>query len=261
MMIELPGASCFVRTIGAGPPVLFIHGFPLSGEMWLQAADALKDRYQCIVPDLPGHGDSPPVPTASMASFADCLAGILDRMCVWQPVVLVGLSMGGMIGFEFFRRYRSRLRALALCDTRAVADDAAGVAKRDELARRVLAESSQVAADAMVPKLFGPAASQVLRDRWHALISNTPPAGVAAAARALASRPDSTPTLATIDCPVLYLCGDADELTPPEPMREMHRVTGGSQFVLIPDAGHMPPVEQPQAFNAALARFLDALPA
>lgn len=228
--------------------------------MWLHVAEALKERYLSVIPDLRGHGRTPPHSQVSMASFADDLAALLDHLRIWEPIVLVGLSMGGMIGFEFFRRYRPRVRALVLCDTRAIADPPDAAARREELARKVLAEGSHVAADAMVPKLFAPSTPQAIRDRWHAIMSANPPEGVAAAARALAHRPDSTATLATINCPTLYVCGEFDELTPPDMMRDLHLATPGSQFVLIPRAGHMPPVEQPEAFNQALAGFVDSLP-
>ncbi len=252
--------TIYAQSVGAGPTVLFVHGFPLSGQMWLPTTEALKDRFLCVVPDLRGHGRTPPVSQVSMTSFADDLAALLDHLKIWEPVILVGLSMGGMIGFEFFRRHRSRVRAMVMCDTRAVADGPDGIARREALARDVLMSGSRVAADAMVPKLFAPSTPQSIRDRWHAIISATPPEGVAAASRALAFRPDSTATLATIDYPTLYLCGEFDELTPPDMMRDMHRATPQSQFVLIPHAGHLPPVEQPHAFIAALVGFVDSLP-
>ncbi len=114
---QLPNARIFCRVTGNGPPVLFVHGFPISGEMWYATADALADQYRCIIPDLRGHGRSEVSRSISMAEFADDLAGVLDAVDERRPVALVGLSMGGIIALEFFRRHRPRLRALGLINT------------------------------------------------------------------------------------------------------------------------------------------------
>ena len=84
-----------------------------------------------------------------------------------------------------------------------------------------------------------------------------PPTPIAGAVRALMTRPDSTPLLCTIHCPTLIVVGDEDTVTPPALAEEMHRAIAGSELAVIPGAGHLSSLEQPEAFNAALARFLD----
>jgi len=241
------------------PPVLFVHGFPITGEMWYAAAESIADRWRSIVPDLRGHGQTQPTPEASMSQYAADLLALLDALSEKRPVVLVGLSMGGMIAFEFFRRHRDRLRALVLCNTRAIPDTPEGVAKREAVAQTALRDGSAAVVDAMLPSLFGPAIPDDLRRRWRDIMARTPPLGVAAAARALAYRPDSRPTLPQIDVPTLVVAGDADKLTPLEQLEEIHRGIPGSRLVVISQAGHVPPIEQPRAFNAELRRFLDEL--
>ena len=241
------------------PPILFVHGFPLCGEMWYAAAEAISDRWRCIVPDLRGHGQTQATPEASMAQYAADLGGLLDSIGERRPVVLVGLSMGGMIAFEFFRRHRNRLRALVLSNTRAIPDTPEGVAKREAVAQTALREGSAAVVDAMLPTLFGPAIPDDLRRRWRDIMARTPSLGIAAAARALAHRPDSRPTLAQIDCPTLVVAGDADKLTPLDQLEEIHRGIPGSRLAVIAQCGHVPPVEQPQKFNSQLQSLLDGL--
>jgi len=259
MLFTIDNLQIHCDVLGDGEPILFIHGFPLSNELWRAAAQGLSERWRCILPDLRGHGRSAATPEVSMAHYADDLAALLDKLREWRPAVIIGMSMGGYIAFEFFRRHRNRVRALVLCDTQANADTPEAVARREALAQAVMNDGSIVAADAMVPRLFAAGASVELRQKWQSIISNSPPVGVAAAARALARRPDSNPTLAEIDCPTLVVVGQEDTLTPPSLAEELRRAIRGSRLEIIPAAGHMSPVEQPASFNSVLRTFLDSL--
>lgn len=249
----------FVRLHGEGAPLLFIHGFPLSGEMWLPTVQRLAPGWRSIVPDLRGHGRSGVSEAATIAGFADDLARLLDKLNERRPAIVVGLSMGGIIAFELFRRHRPRVRALVLCDTRVAAETPEGVAIREQAAQAALRDGSAAVVEPMMPKLFGRAAGAELREHWRALMSATPPQGVAAAARALGGRVDSTATLAQIDVPTLVVYGEDDVLTPPEIGRQIHAGIKNSRLELIAGAGHLPPLEAPEAFAAALSSFLRTL--
>jgi len=257
MIARISNIDLYYVTHGRGEPILFVHGFPLSGEMWNSTVERLSSRWTCIVPDLRGHGRSGVTDDATMATYADDFAGLLDALGEKRPVTLVGLSMGGYIAFEFFRRHRSRLSALVLADTRHTADTPDAAAKRETTAVAVLKDGSRVVADAMIENLFAPTTPADLKAQWHAIMTRTPPRGVAAALRALATRPDSTPTLAKIDCPTLVVVGEHDAITPPDAARDMHAKIAGSTIEIVPNAGHMAPVEQPQLFATALQRFLE----
>ncbi len=249
---------CTVR--GDGPPVLFIHGFPLDGTLWHPTAERLAGLYRCIMPDLRGHGRSSVAESMTIARYADDLVEVLAALEVREPVVVVGLSMGGVIAFDLFRRHRARLRALVLVDARANEEPPEGVARRHALAELVLREGSRAAAEALIGPLFAPGVAPALRQEWYERMAATPPVGVAAAARALAAREDSRPTLPRIDCPTLVVAGAEDAITPVELLREIHTRIRGSRFAVIPGAGHLPPIEQPDRFAAVLAEFLQSLP-
>jgi pimeloyl-ACP methyl ester carboxylesterase len=191
-----------------------------------------------------------------MSEFADDLRALLEHVVGGAPACVVGLSMGGYIALEFFRRHRASVRSLVLADTRATADTPEVAAGRRQLADRVLAEGSGLVADAMIEKLFAPQAPVELRQNWHAILSSTSPVGVAAALRGMAGRPDSTGTLERIDVPTLVVVGDQDVITPPSDARAMHQAIRGSRLEVIAGAGHMTPVEAPERFAAVLSAFL-----
>lgn len=244
---------------GSGPPWLFVHGFPLDHSMWRAQREALSSAHRVIVPDLRGFGRSDVTPgTVTMEQFADDLAALLDALEVKEPVTLCGLSMGGYVAWQFFRRHRDRLAALVLCDTRAVPDDEQGAKGRHDLAARVLAEGSAVVARAMAPKLFAPSTSEQQPDlvaQVREVIEQSDPEGVAAALRGMAARSDARDLLAKIDLPTLVLVGKHDAISPADEMRELAGQIPDAQFVEIADAGHMAPVENPRAVNEALKAF------
>lgn len=243
---------------GDGPAVLLIHGFPLSNALWAPLADRIGDAYQLIMPDLRGLGRSEVGVTASMEDFADDLAKLLD--CVGlDRAVIAGLSMGGYVAMEFYRRFPDRASALILVDTRAEADAPDAAEDRRRLADRVMQEGSTIVADAMVEKLFAPDAPKALKQQWRDIMAASPPAGVAAALRGMADRPDSFDTLRSVDKPSLVVVGDADVITPPSAARAMHESLEQGELKTIADAGHMPPVEKPDRFAFVMREFLDRL--
>jgi 3-oxoadipate enol-lactonase len=112
---------------GKGTPLLFVHGFPLNHGMWHLQVAAFSKKARVLVPDLRGFGESTVTAgTVTMEEMADDLHGVMHGVWVDQPVVFCGLSMGGYVAWQFFRKYRSQLRALILCDTRATADTPRG---------------------------------------------------------------------------------------------------------------------------------------
>lgn len=255
---------------GSGPTLLLVHGFPLDHAMWSAQLAALAPTHRVLAPDLPGFGRSGlPAPVAAsgvltMEQLADALARFLDALAVPGPVVLCGLSMGGYIAFPFARRYAHRLRGLVLCDTRAIADTAEGAAGRRLMADRVLREGPAPLVESMLPRLFAPATLQGRPDLVapiRQVMTATDPRTLAAASRGMAVRPDSTPALGDIACPTLVLVGEHDAISPPAEMRQIAAAIPGAQFVEIAGAGHLAPLEGPDAVNAALASFLAQLPA
>ncbi len=248
---------------GTGPPVMLVHGFPLDHTMWDAQIEALSPACRVIAPDLRGFGRSGVTDAVvTMQRFADDLAALLEALEVDEPIVLCGLSMGGYVAFQFWQRYRLRLRGLVLCDTRAVADTPEMAAGRLEMADRVLREGPAPLVEAMMPKLFAKAAveerPEVVRCLRRVMTSNDPK-GIAAAGRGMAQRPDVTATLGEIDCPTLVLVGELDAISTAEEMRRIARAIPGARFVEIAGCGHMSTMEKPAEVSAALLEFLGQL--
>jgi 3-oxoadipate enol-lactonase len=252
---------------GQGAPILLVHGFPLDHTMWDLQIEALSKSARIIAPDLRGFGQSPlgeidPQRGITMEDFADELAELLDALKIREPITFAGLSMGGYIAWQFVRKYANRLRALVLCDTRAIADSEEARLGRLKMAENVANWGSGRVAEMMEPKLFS---AYPLDTRLKAVtdtrsvISRTPPATIAAAQRGLAARPDVTANLSAIRVPTLVLVGELDAISPPAEMQSIADTIPNAEFVVIPKAGHMTTIEKPAAVNEAIAEFLAGL--
>jgi len=252
---------------GTGPPVLLVHGFPLDHTMWDAQVAALSQQARVIAPDLRGFGQTPLAPgdadrCISMEAYADDLAEFLDVLSIREPIVLAGFSMGGYVAWQFVRKHGARLRALVQCDTRAHADADEAREGRLKMAAHVAEWGSSRVAEMMGPRLFAPttfATQPAVVASLRAVVERTSPAGIAAAQRGMAARPDVTSWLPSIGLPTLVLVGEVDAISPPAEMKEIAAAIPGAEFVVIPRAGHMTTMEEPEAVNDALRHFFDKL--
>ncbi len=239
-----------------------IHGFPFDHRMWDHVQRVLQRR--AYATDVAGTGASRGYDSSdayTMAAYAADFAGLLDGMMTPQGV-FCGLSMGGYIVFELLRRFPARVRAAILCNTKAAADAPETKRGRDALAARTKQEGMSAVVDELINRVL----ARVTRERRPdvvqevtAMILRQHVPGIVGALHAMRERPDSTPLLGQIRVPVLVIAGDDDPIAPAEGMQEMARAIPGAQFVLIPEAGHLSPVEQPQAVGAAINAFLARL--
>ncbi|MCX7419708.1 MAG: alpha/beta fold hydrolase [Planctomycetia bacterium] len=261
--INIPGATLNVYDIGAGTPILFVHGFPLDHTMWRFQIAELSKTFRCIAPDLRGFGQSTVTEgKVTMQQFADDLAALLDALNVTQPVVFCGLSMGGCIAWQFVRRHSLRLKGLILCDTRAVPDPPEVAANRLKMANDVVEQGPTIVANAMLPRLFAAETAQTqpaLIDDLRQVILRTNPLGIAAAARGMAERADACPWLTSIAVPSLLIVGEQDVISTAAEMQTVANAIPGSQIAVLPNAGHMAPMENSAMTNAAMRSFLESL--
>ena len=261
-MIKVPIGDIALHVLdrGRGPALLLVHGFPLDHTMWREQVDDLAQTFRVIAPDLRGFGRSDvSTGTVSMRQMADDLAMLLDALGLREPITLCGLSMGGYVAWQFWRRYADRLERLILCDTRADKDTEEMARGRLETAERVLAEGPAVVAEGMLPKLFADVTVKTqpaLVEDMRRVMLATAREGIAAALRGMALRDDMTAVLGQVNTPTLVICGQHDAISRVEEMRDIARQLPQAEFVEIPDAGHMAPLEKPELVNAAIRRFL-----
>ena len=247
--------------LGARPmgTLVLLHAFPLNARMWEPQLALNAHGWRIIVPQLRGFDGGIQDPeTASVDDYAADVIDLLDALHV-RDIVVGGLSLGGYVAFALLRHVASHVRGLVLADTRSQADTPEGVEGRRRMLALLAEKGTSAVADEMVPKLLGASTRanrpEVIARVRELMLSNSPTA-IAGAIQALMTRPDSTPLLPTIHCPTLVVVGDEDTLTPPALSEEMHRTIAGSELAVLPGAGHLSSLEQPEAFNAALASFL-----
>jgi pimeloyl-ACP methyl ester carboxylesterase len=243
---------------GTGVPVLFVHGFPHDRTLWTPQLQGLTAQARCLAVDLRGFGETTAAPPYSMDQYADDLIGFLNVLHV-DRAVIAGLSMGGYVAFALWRRYPSRVRGLVLANTRAGADSDEARARRRRLQETARQHGSVAVADAMLPGMLGKTTRSKrpeITNAVHRMLSSAPVDGVVGALQALMDRPDSTPTLSTIDVPTLIVAGDEDALIPMADARSMNAGIRGSTLEVIAGAGHLSNVERPAAFNHVVSEFL-----
>jgi len=245
---------------GSGPPIVLLHPFPANHDLWQPSATALESRYQLILPDLRGHGDSEiGEGPATMAKHAADLGRILDAEGIGRALC-VGVSIGGYILFEFWRAYRGRVAALVLCNTKAAGESTESRAARLQAAADVLERGTEPFFESMVARVLGETTRRTrpdLVDGAFRMMRKMSPEDVALVQRGMADRPDSIDTLKTINVPSLIVTGGEDGLTGVPEAEVIKRNITGSDMMVVPRAGHYSPWEQPEAVGRILRQFAD----
>ena len=245
---------------GVGETIVLVHAFPLNREMWAEQEVALAADYRILTTDVFGFGGSNlPEGGWSVDSYAERLAEMLDELKITGPIVLGGLSMGGYVALAFARKYPERLRGLILADTRADADSPETKANRDKSIAAMATQTSADLIEQMMPKML----SETTRNtkpavvaRVRELASKQSREGVIAGLKALRDRPDSTTSLKDFQFPVLVIVGAEDAATPPALAEAMVKELPNATLEVIPDGGHLSNLEMPEAFTAAMTRWL-----
>ncbi len=249
-----------VCVAGSGSPLLFVHGFPLNHQMWQAQIEFFKKEFFVIAPDLRGFGRSGVTPgTVSMEQHADDLNSLLNELNIEEPVIFCGLSMGGYIAWEFWKKYPHRLRSLILCDTRSNSDSQDGIHNRLKMVSLVLKHGPGSIASSMIPNLISKITQQTQPEIVKFLtetIESTNREGIAASQRGMAERNHFSEQIADIQIPTLCIVGSEDQLTPPDVMKTMCAQIPLARYIEIPDVGHMSTMEAPDSVNVAIEEFI-----
>ncbi len=266
MQISLsPEVQLSYDNVGSGQPLVLLHAFPLSHEMWRGQIREFADDYQIIAPDARGFGESTSFDDLStdaepsLQLVAQDVVALLDRLGVTQPIILCGLSMGGYTALEFARQFPDRLAGLILADTRADADSDEAKKSRDEMIEFARSHTGEAVAEKMLPKLLGQTTREhnlAVAARVRELAEPLTGHNAAAMLTALRNRRDSTEMLSEIKVPTLVVGGAEDEICSPEIMAAMAAKIHGARHETIRDAGHLSNLEAPESFNAVLREWL-----
>jgi 3-oxoadipate enol-lactonase len=247
----------FSEGVKEQPSLIFIHGFPLTHYMWKYQVEEFKNNYYVTTYDVRGLGSSPAGDGQfTIDMFVDDLLEIMEKENL-EKRVICGLSMGGYIALRALERGERLFAGAILCDTKAEADSNEIKIKRGEGVKLINREGIGAFVDAMVPSLFaeknrGGKEYRATIERGYA----QNPLGVKGCLIAMAGRTDTTEYLSRIKIPVLLLVGEEDGLTPPGLMKEISFKIRGSDFYVVPGAGHMSPLENPDFVNERINEFL-----
>jgi 3-oxoadipate enol-lactonase len=245
---------------GHGQPLVWLHAFPLDRTMWDAQTQEFARDYRVITLDVFGFGESQlPAEAWSMTSMSEAIVDVLMKLNIQEPVVMIGLSMGGYIAIDFAHHFPERLRGLILADTRAEADSVDAKTGREKSIAMVQARGSIAQVEAMEPKALGKttrASRPEVIETFRMIGSRQSPDAVVSALKALRDRADSTVDLANIAVPTLVLVGEEDEITPLAAAQVLVDHIPGAKMVVIPQAGHLSNLENPVAFNQAVREFI-----
>jgi 3-oxoadipate enol-lactonase len=263
MHVRNSDAEIFYRVLGKGPDLVLIHPFPVHHQFWLPVAEKLAAEYRIILPDVRGLGDSTAGDgAATMEKHASDLAAVCNHAAV-KSAISCGVSIGGYILFEFWRRQRQRVNALLLCNTRAQADSAEGRANRLKSVEDIKKKGTEPFFESMVPKLLGETTRRNRPDiveAVHGMMRKSTPEGIIALQLGMAERPDSIPTLKTIAVPTLIVAAEEDTLTPASDSELMRQHIRNSELKVIPKGGHFAMFERHDLGIEMLRSFLSTLP-
>lgn len=257
-MIEIEGLHVAYQRRGDGPPLLLLHGFVGDSREWAAEIDGLSDAFTVMAWDAPGSGRSVDPPESfRMADYADCLAGFVEKLDL-GPAHVIGLSFGGALALELFRRHPAIPVTLVLASAYA---GWTGSLSREGADRRL--EMTLPLADlppddfvrTLIPTMLSESASPEALESLTAIMSQFHPAGFRTMARAVAEA-DLRDVLPRIDVPTLLLYGDRDARAPLTVAHDLHAAIPASSLVVMPGVGHVSSVEAPDRFNAEVRKFL-----
>jgi pimeloyl-ACP methyl ester carboxylesterase len=227
--------------------LLLLHAFPFDARMWEGVRGRFVERGRTML--------SPSLPLAperrGMADWAEDVLGLAS-----DPVIPVGVSLGGYLAFELWRRAPQRIPALVLADTRATAEPPEGRLARERAIETIREGGPEALWLTMEDRLLRPAAPREVRERARELVLDRDPTTLVATVEAIRDRPDSTATVPTISAPTLVLVGEEDAIVPLAEAAALANALPTGRLRAIPQAGHVPPLEQPEAFAALVLAFL-----
>lgn len=275
---ESDGARLVFSDTGAGTPVIFLHPTPLDGDYWRPLIEELSDELmaelpgiRAIVPDFRGHGASelgrmlpvgefhrvPDAPVLTMAQLAADVLALLDHLGLDQAF-FAGCSIGGYVLLELWRRAPERIRGLAFVCSKPQPDAEAGLAKRVLTIASARSEGVAKLFDGMAHNLVGASTRehrpQIVAE-LRARMTLSAEAEVAVQA-GLAARPDSLPTVATMNAPVLSIAGAEDSAIAPSDMEAFRAARGGCESHVLANAGHFAAYEQPAEVASLVSAWL-----
>ncbi|HEY1277011.1 MAG TPA: alpha/beta fold hydrolase [Thermoleophilaceae bacterium] len=260
-VVRANGLEIAYERAGDGPPLVLVHGAATDGRAWQPQMAALADEFTVVAWDEPGAGRSSDVPAGfGLADYADCLAAVVEALGL-GPAHVGGISWGGTVVQELYRRRRELVATLIMVDTYAgwkgsLPEDEVR-ARVDALRRELEKPAEEFDASAVIPGWFAGDPPAEFLPLLDAMAADVRPASMSTALTAM-SEADQRDLLAHIDVPTLLVWGELDARAPLRIARQFERAIPDTRLVVIPGAGHVSNLERPEAFNEAVREFCRA---
>ncbi|MEP6782477.1 MAG: alpha/beta fold hydrolase [Acidobacteriota bacterium] len=244
--------------------LVLLHAFPIGANLWEPQMRSIPAGWRLITPDLRGFGGSTELDSLSalsMTDYAEDVADLIGELAIAKAVI-GGCSMGGYTTLALYQSRPELFLGMVIANSRAGADSPEARANRRNMLALVDREGPQGVAREMMPKLLGKTTQEHKPDAEatvRRLIKGQSPVAIRSAIHRMMHRADSMPLLAQVKVPALVITGEEDEMIPVEESRRMASAIPGATLVIIPGAGHLANLEQPDAFNTALSAFLGTL--
>jgi len=260
-VIRANGLEIAYERVGVGPPLVFVHGAAEDSRVWQPQLAALADEFTVIAWDEPGAGRSSNVGAGfSLTDYADCLGGLIERV-TQGPAHVAGLSWGGTVALELYRRHPELVGTLIMIDTYA---GWRGSLSEDEVRARVSGTHEILAApadefDPTLPGLFAGEPPPQFVPLLDEIAADVRPETLRTQLLILAET-DQRDLLRRIAVPTLLIWGEQDMRSPLSVARQFEEAIPDTKLIVIPDAGHVSNLEQPERLNRAVREFCAAHP-
>lgn len=248
----------FYRSIGAGKPVMLVHGFGEDGNVWNIQIDYLKDKFKLIVPDLPGSGLSEMISDMSMEGIAEVLHSIIHEEGI-DKCTVIGHSMGGYIMLALVEHYWNHVNAFGLFHSTAFPDTEEKKETRNKGIEFIKQHGGFEFLKTSTPNLFSPNSKQQIPNSIADFIStlaNFSGDALVSYYQAMMKRPDRTTVLKNTENPVLFIAGEHDNAIPLNDVLKQCYLPEKSYIHVLKKSGHMGMIEEPETANRILAEFL-----
>jgi len=256
--IKIAGKRIFYRLYGNGKPVMFVHGFGETGEVWKNLAANVGAEFKFIIPDLPGSGNSEMIDDMSIEGMAELMKNILDRESI-SRCVLIGHSMGGYITLAFAEKYESCLSAFGLFHSTAFPDTEEKIATRRKGIDFIKQHGAFEFLKTSTPNLFSPHTkeqSPKLVDDFIQSLADFSAEPLIAYYEAMISRPDRTAVLKNSKLPVLFVMGEHDNAVPLQDVLKQCHLPSTAFIHILRESGHLGMIEEPARSNQFITDFL-----
>ena len=251
--LNIDGANIAYARHGKGMPMVLVHGYPLDHTIWDEVVPQLEKKFDLIIPDLRGFGESDvKASDNTLTGYATDIATLLNYLKI-EKACLAGHSMGGYVALAFAREFPERISGLAMISSQTASDTPEIREGRLSTARQVMEKGVGMVVEAMTPKL---STNERVQDFVKRLIAQQRPEGISNALKAMAGRPDSSELFTTFKFPVVIVHGDADLLIPIKRGREMKAALPSANYFELAGLGHMAMMEKPPVVTKALRTLI-----